>query len=227
MFVIAFNGSPRKNSATAKLLHAALDGAASTGAEVEFVQLSQVKMSGCRACFSCKKRGGKSYGKCILKDGMTPLYEKIERADALFLGTPLYFHSNTSETQMFIERMYPYFSYERLSSIFPRRINVGLIYTMGADEEQMKIWYRKYIKMIQFAVSMIFGKAEILVSIDTFHVDDYSQIVADGMEPLIERKTKHKREVFPVDCQKAFEMGSRFAGQSGVVRIAEDSDLRY
>ncbi len=67
MNVIAFNGSPRKNGTTATLLHKALEGAASQGAKTEFVQLSQLAMKGCQACFSCKKRGGKSYGRCVQK----------------------------------------------------------------------------------------------------------------------------------------------------------------
>jgi len=225
MYVIALNGSPRKTGTTALLLNKALEGAVSQGAEVEFIQLNHIKMKGCQGCFSCKKRGGKSYGRCVLKDGMTPLYEKIERADALFLGSPLYFHAVTSDMKMFIERMYPYFSYKKLTSVFPRKINVGLIYTMGADDEQMKIWYRKYIKMNQFMMSLLFGTAETLVSTDTLHVDDYSGIVADGLEPVIDRKMKHRLEAFPVDCQKAFEMGSGFAGQSGTVRTEDGSEL--
>ena len=226
MLVLAINGSPRKTGATATLLNKALEGAASAGADVEFIQLSQVQMKGCQGCFSCKKRRGKSYGKCALKDGMTPLYAKIERADAIFLGTPLYFHAVTSGMKMFIERLYPYFSYEKLTSIFPHRINVGLIYTMGADDEQMKMWYRKYMKMNQFMMSLIFGFAEILVSTDTFHVNDYSKIVADALEPLVARKLKHKQEVFPDDCHKAFEMGARFAQSGAVPRVDDSSELR-
>jgi multimeric flavodoxin WrbA len=191
-----------------------LEGAASQGAQTEFIQLSAFKMKGCQGCFSCKKRGGKSYGKCALKDDMTPLYNKIEQADALFLGSPFYFHSITSAMNMFIERLYPYFSYKDFTSKFPRRINVGLIYTMGADDQDMEKWYRKYIKMNQNILSATIGPAEVLVSTDTLHVDDYSKIVADMLEPLVERKLKHNREIFPQDCIKAFKMGARFAGQS-------------
>jgi len=216
MLVIAINGSPRKNGTTATLLNKALEGAASQGAETEFIQLSALKMKGCQGCFSCKKRGGKSYGKCALRDDMTQLYNKIEQADALFLGSPFYFHSITSAMNMFIERLYPYFSYKDFMSKFPRKINVGLIYTMGADDQDMEKWYRKYIKMNQNIISATIGPAEVLVSTDTLHVDDYSKIVADMLEPWVERKLKHNREIFPRDCRKAFEMGARFAGQSAV-----------
>lgn len=215
MLVIAVNGSPRKNGATATLLHKALEGAASQKAETEFVQLSKLNMKGCKACFACKIRVSKSYGKCIQKDDMTPLYKRLEQADALFLGTPIYFHSVTSEMQMFTERLYPYFSYKDFTSLFPKRISIGLIYTMGAEDKDMELWYRRYIKIRQVIMSMALGatQVETLISTDTFHVSDYSKIVADALEPLIERKSEHKRWIFPQDCEKAFEMGARFANQ--------------
>jgi len=216
MLVMAFNGSPRKNGATAKLLNKALEGAASQKAETEFIQLNELNMKGCKGCFSCKKRGGKSYGKCAVKDDMTPLYKRIEQADVLFLGTPIYFHSVTSQMQMFIERLYPYVNYKDLSSNFPKKINMGLIYTMGADDQQMEKWYRKYIKMNQAIISLAIGTAEVetLISTDTFHVNNYTKIVADILEPLVDRKSKHKLQIFPQDCKKAFEMGARFARRS-------------
>lgn len=211
MLIIAINGSPRKNGSTAKLLHKALEGAASQGAEVEFVQLNKLKMKACQACFSCKKRGGKNYAKCVIEDDLTPLQKRIEQADGLFLGSPIYFHSITPDMLIFISRLYHYFNYGELKTLFPKNLKVGLIYTMGADDETMKLWYRKYTKMNQFMISTLLGTAETLISTDTFHVDDYSKIVADAMEPVIDRKSKHKEQVFPLDCQKAFEMGVRFA----------------
>ena len=47
---------------------------------------------------------------------------KIEHADALFLGSPIYFGTVTSGTKMFIERLFPYFTYKDYSSLFPRKI---------------------------------------------------------------------------------------------------------
>jgi hypothetical protein len=65
-----------------------------------------------------------------------------------------------------------------------------------------------------------------LVSIDTFHVEDYSKIVADALDSLIERKRKHREEIFPDDCRKAFEMGARFASEPAAVRTENDPELR-
>jgi multimeric flavodoxin WrbA len=211
MNVIAFNGSPRKNGTTATLLHKALEGAASQGAKTEFVQLSQLAMKGCQACFSCKKRGGKSYGRCVQKDGMTPLYDKMEHADAVFLGTPIYFGTVSSGTKMFIERLFPYFSYKDYSSSFPKKIPIGLICTLGADDSQEKV-FRPHMQFNQMILSMLLGPAELLVSTDTLHVEDYSEIVADALVARLSQKLEHHRTAFPTDCEKAFGMGARFAG---------------
>jgi multimeric flavodoxin WrbA len=213
MYVPAFNGSPRKSSTTAALLKKALDGAASQGAETELIHLNELNMKGCQACFSCKKRGGKSYGKCVQRDDMTPLYEKIERADALFLGSPIYFGAVTAPAKVFIERLYPYLSYRDLSSNLPSKIPTGLIFTMGVNDEEMAI-FDQHIGFNKAIFRLLFGSVETLLGTDTFHVEDYSKIVADALETMVERKLKHRQEVFPQECDKAFDMGARFVRES-------------
>ncbi len=210
MYIVAFNGSPRVNGATATLLKKALEGAASQGAKTEFIQLNKLSMRGCLACFDCKKRGGKSYGRCSLKDDMTPLYEKIELSDAFFVGSPIYFGTITASAKMFVERLYPYLNYGDYSSNFPKKINTGFVYTMGLQDEQIKT-IDQIIKFNQMIFSFLFGSSETIISTDTFHVEDYSKIVADVLEVSVDRKLKHRKEVFPGDCEKAFQMGARFA----------------
>ena len=51
MKVIAFNGSPRKEWNTAKLLEKALEGADSQGAETELIHLYDLNFKGCISCF--------------------------------------------------------------------------------------------------------------------------------------------------------------------------------
>ena len=47
-----------------------------------------------------------------------------------------------------------------------------------------------------------------MYSADTYQFDDYSKYVADSYDPV--EKAKRRAEVFPLDCEKAFEMGKRF-----------------
>ena len=212
MKVLAFNGSPRKTWNTATLLSKALEGAASQGAETEFVHLNDLKFRGCQSCFACKTRGGKSYGKCAVKDGLTPILEKVPRADAIILGSPIYFGTTTGVMRMFMERlMFPYLMYtDPPQSLFPKRINTGFIYTMNATEDQMIEWgFGQHLGVNAWTLQMIFGASETLFSFDTCQFDDYSKVVGDRFDAG--EKAKRRQEVFPLDCDKAFEMGARFA----------------
>jgi hypothetical protein len=114
---------------------------------------------------------------------------------------------------MFIERLFPYFTYKDYSSLFPRKIPVGLISTLGAGDQEEKV-FRPHMQFNQMILSMLLGPAELLVSTDTLHVEDYSEIVADALVARLGQKLEHHRTVFPADCEKAFAMGARFAGRT-------------
>jgi len=209
MRVIAFNGSPRPDGVTATLLKKALEGAASKGATTEFVHLNSIRMRDCQGCYSCKLRGGPSYGRCVLKDGMTPLYAKIESAGGILLGSPVYFGSVTALAKLFIDRLFAYASYPDHRGVLPRKIRVGLIFTASAPPALLDL-FRPYVQFCDKVFDNLLGPTEQMWSADTFGVADPTKY-ADSMEAQVERKLKHRREAFPVDCQKAFEMGARFA----------------
>ncbi|MFC1944579.1 flavodoxin family protein [Chloroflexota bacterium] len=212
MNVLAINGSPRKGWNTATLLGKALEGAASQGAETELLHLYDLDFKGCRSCFACKMKDGKSYGRCATKDGLTPVLEKVEEADALILGSPIYYASVSGEMRSFMERiLFSNMTYtDPPQSLFPRKINTGFIYTMNATEEMMQqLGWEKHLGFNRFSLKMIFGHSESLFCFDTYQFKDYSQVVADRFNP--DDKARQRQEVFPLDCEKAFDMGARFA----------------
>ena len=127
MKVMAFNGSPRKKWNTATLLEKAIEGAASKGAKTELIHLYDLNFKGCISCFACKTKGGKSYGRCAVKDDLTPVFKKIEKADAIIFGSPIYFGTVSGEMKSFLERlMFPYSEYtDPPHSLFPKKILSG------------------------------------------------------------------------------------------------------
>jgi multimeric flavodoxin WrbA len=210
MKVIAFNGSPRKEWNTATLLRSALEGAASTGAGTELVHLYDLDYKGCTSCFACKLKGGKSYGHCALKDELTPFLRKIEKADGILLGSPVYLGGATGEMHSLLERLvFPYLVYaDHPQSLFPGRARVGLIYTFGATEEmaRQRGWDRT-LPETGAVLQRIIGPTETLLVYDTLQFDDQSKYVAPRFDPA--QKAARRREVFPQDCRKAFELGVR------------------
>jgi multimeric flavodoxin WrbA len=214
--VIAINGSPRKTWNTATLLEHAIKGAESAGAKTEIVHLYDLDYKGCTSCFACKLNGGPSYGKCAMKDGLTLVLERIRNADALILGSPVYLGTATGEMRSFLERLvFPYLVYDREhSSIFPKKISTAFIYTLCADEGRAKeMGFDVPIRLTEMLLGRMFGNSETLQVADTLQFDDYSKYISSAFDPAA--KAQRRREVFPQDCQRAFELGVRLAKAAG------------
>ncbi|PKL69662.1 MAG: flavodoxin [Methanomicrobiales archaeon HGW-Methanomicrobiales-1] len=210
MKVLAINGSPRKTWNTAMLLQNALDGAASTGAETELIHLYDLDFKGCTSCFACKLKGGKSYGKCAMQDGLTPVLEQIQDADALVLGSPIYFGTVTGEMRCFMERLlFPYLAYTNPpSSIFNGKIRTAFVYTMNVSEQQMKDFhYTVHTGLNESILNRTFGNAESFFSCETLQFEDYDKVVFNYFDP--EERKERRKTVFPQDCKRAFELGAR------------------
>jgi multimeric flavodoxin WrbA len=212
MKAIAVNGSPRKGWNTATLLRKALAGARKNGAETDLVHLYGLSYRGCISCFACKKIGGKSYGRCAVRDELTPVLENAADADILILGSPIYFHTETGEMRSFMERLlFPYLTYTPdYASIFPGKALTGLVYTMNVTEEKMPAFYQdKTVGASLGVMTRVFGNCDVLLCTDTFQFTDYSKYVSTAWDPAA--KARRRQEVFPQDCAKAYELGVKLA----------------
>jgi multimeric flavodoxin WrbA len=208
-YIIAFQGSPRTGGNTATLLQEALDGAQSRGVATEMIHISKLHMTGCRGCYSCKKQGN-GYGKCILKDDMTPIYKKIEKADAILMGSPVYMCAMTPEMKMVLDRMFPYIDMS-LTSLLGKGKRCGLIFTQNQPDSELFAWH---FNMTAFILKTIgFEQPEILVSVNTigYKDTDLPNLVGNDLMHVHEDKLKHKESVMLQDMRKAFEMGARMA----------------
>lgn len=213
MNVIGINGSPRKQWNTATLVAKALEGAAELGATTELFHLYDLNFKGCISCFACKTRGGKSYGKCVLRDDLAPVLEKIAAADALVIGSPIYFGTVTGETRSFLERLlFQYLTYTvPYGTLCPKKIKTGFIYTMNVTEERSKEFgYEQIFSTNERYTELLLGPAESLCAFDTCQVDDYSKVVIESFDPV--HKAKRRTDVLPLEGQRAFELGLRLAG---------------
>lgn len=213
MKVMAFNGSPRKKKwNTVTLLNNALQGAQSTGAETELVQLYDLNFSGCISCFSCKRLSRKKKGVCSVQDDLTQVLDRVKQADALIIGSPVYYGAESAATRAFLERLcFPYLKYSKDGrSLFPRRINTAMIYTMNAPEQILqRIGYDRMFAMTQMTLGMHFGACELLLSFDTLQYSDYDKYEAEAFDKNAKRQRHTK--VFPDDCKRAFALGVRMA----------------
>jgi len=75
-----------------------------SGGETEFVKLTELRYSGCKGCVQlCAKPQV-----CVLDDDLKPYYQKVKEADAVVLGSPVYFSAVNATMLAFIERFFGY-----------------------------------------------------------------------------------------------------------------------
>jgi len=98
MKVIGISGSPTKESNTDALIKAILE---ATGAESEFIKLSEIKVGPCIACMKCVYTN-----ECIINDDFKWLSRKVMDADAIIVGSPTYYGAASAFMKAFIERLY-------------------------------------------------------------------------------------------------------------------------
>lgn len=210
MKTIILNGSPRKNWNTAMMLKEAKRGAESVGAEVEYIDLFDLSYTGCRSCLACKRKGAERC-KCFWKDDLSPLIDRIFAADALIIGSPIYLGDITSQVHGLIERLhFCALSYDDYSNYFTGKVDVGIILTMNAPKAFYKLAYGKKAREVAQSFKQLNGSVEVYASCDTLQVADYSKY---DMASFSEEHKKAVREKqFPLDLEKAFEMGARLSG---------------
>ena len=99
--MLMINGSPRSNGSSAKILNIIAENCSPKGYECEKIDLGGLDIKHCKGCMYCKKNG-----KCVTDDDMTPLYAKLQDADAIALAVPVYFGAETGLFKNFIDRLY-------------------------------------------------------------------------------------------------------------------------
>ena len=206
--IVSINCSPRSTWNTATLVREAAKGAEEQGAEVEIIDLYKLeKFTGCVSCFRCKFP--ENLGKCICKDGLTPVLEAIRNADGLIIGSPNYLGDMTAGFRALYERLiFQALTYKtEVRSYNQKQIPVLMIMTSNASEDfYPQIGYDDMLKRYQDTLGTFVGPAKILISSDTLQVKDYSRYNWTMFDPA-HKKERHET-VFPEDKKKAFDLGA-------------------
>ncbi|MCH5198268.1 MAG: flavodoxin family protein [Oscillospiraceae bacterium] len=208
MKAIAINGSPRKGWNTDIILQEALRGASDAGAETELIRLSELTFSGCSSCFACKKAGAET-GRCMRKDDLHSVFDKMFSADAVFMGSPIYLGNVSGMMYCLMERLvFSLLSYDDYSrKLFNGNVNSCFFFTMNAPKEYADTVYRAMMEQYAGAMKRLGGVSEFYAVCDTLQFDDYSKFAAGSFSEA------HKREMrktqFPKDLQAAYNIGYR------------------
>jgi multimeric flavodoxin WrbA len=112
MKVLGLVGSPRRASNTDLLVTAVLEGATTNNHITEIIYLYDMEIAPCIDCKVCKKVNYK----CALKDDMQGLYSKLEKADIVVFGTPLYWYGPSAKMKLLVDRLRPFIASKKLKN---------------------------------------------------------------------------------------------------------------
>lgn len=90
---------------------AVAQGIVGVGGEVEMVRLADLAISPCIGCGGCTKTG-----RCVIKDDMQSLYDKVDVASAVIIASPVYFYALSAQMKIFIDRLQALWSRKQLLS---------------------------------------------------------------------------------------------------------------
>jgi multimeric flavodoxin WrbA len=100
--ILVLSASPRKSGNSDLLCDQFMFGAREAGNQVEKIYLSDKEIGYCTGCESCY-----TSHKCVQKDDMAEVLEKMIAADVIMMATPVYFYTMNAQMKTLIDRTCP------------------------------------------------------------------------------------------------------------------------
>jgi hypothetical protein len=127
--VLGIAGSPRRGGNTDLLLAELIRGAASKGADIKTIFLSELDIAPCQHCDACFEAG-----ECKIDDDMQLIYRELAAADRIVLASPIHFMGVTAQTKAMIDRCQALWARKYKLNLPPlgnRRPRKGLFISVG------------------------------------------------------------------------------------------------
>ena len=111
--VLLLNGSPHRNGCTATALDEIIRILQEENIETELIQIGGQSISGCISCGYCMKNG-----RCVTDDLVNEIAPRLEAADGMVIGSPVYYSSPNGTLISFLDRLF-------YSTPFSKQMKVG------------------------------------------------------------------------------------------------------
>jgi len=103
--VLILSSSPRRGGNSDLLCDQFLKGAREAGNKAEKIFLKDKKINCCTGCSACGDTG-----RCVQKDDMAEILEKMLAADVIVMATPVYFYTMAAQMKTLIDRTVPVYT---------------------------------------------------------------------------------------------------------------------
>jgi multimeric flavodoxin WrbA len=131
MKVLGIMGSPRIKGNSDLLLDEALKGAESQKVETEKIVVDKLNLTACREYYACLKDG-----KCVIKDDMDAIYQKILDTDAIIVASPIFFYTVSAQLMLLISRCQAIWARKYVLKDLDIPVRKGAFIAVGATKGQ-------------------------------------------------------------------------------------------
>ena len=148
--VVVISTSIRANSNSEALAESFVNGALSTGNDVDFISLKDKKIEFCKGCLACQ-----NIGKCVINDDAAEIMDKVLDAEVVVCATPIYYYEMSGQMKTLIDRLNP---------MYPKDYKFRDIYFLSVAAEDEEYVPERAISGLQGWIDC-FEKAELKGSI--------------------------------------------------------------
>ena len=143
-------GSPRKSGNTASLLSPFMDELEKAGAKIDYYDVYEKNIAGCRACLQCQK--DKTRPGCVIEDDMQPIIASLAESELLVVAAPIYCWGMPGPVKTVFDRfIYAFCKYYGDDPFGPALLSgkkLALITTCGYPVEKGADLYEESMKRI-------------------------------------------------------------------------------
>lgn len=120
--ILIISSSIRSKSNSEILAEQALQGALAAGNNAELITLKDKDIRFCRGCFACQRTM-----KCVIKDDVSEILEKVKAADTVVFASPIYYYELSGQLKTLLDRLNP---------LYPQEYNFRDVYLMTTSAEE-------------------------------------------------------------------------------------------
>ncbi len=120
--ILIISTSIRNKSNSEILAEQALQGALAAGNSAELITLKEKDIRFCKGCLVCQRTT-----KCVIKDDVAEILEKVKTADTVVFATPIYYYELCGQLKTLLDRLNP---------LYPQEYRFRDIYLMTTSAEE-------------------------------------------------------------------------------------------
>jgi multimeric flavodoxin WrbA len=144
--VLVISASPREGGNSDTLSDQFIKGATEAGHQAEKIFIARKDIKYCTGCLVCNDTH-----KCVIKDDMEEVLNKMVEADVIVMATPVYFYSMDGQLKTLIDRTTP--RYSEIS-------NKDFYFIVAAVDENKKMMHRTLEGLRSFTEDCLEGAVE-------------------------------------------------------------------